>query len=109
VLRILSLSDLKPLEIDSPWIGFGLRWGNFPSVLRSSLLVEDEFGWGGGLGPWGRCDLLCVAWGWHGGQVHDGMDISHTQRGGRARGGVLLVAMAIGPIAGLPVLGWRRL
>jgi hypothetical protein len=29
VLRILSLSHLKPLEIDSPWIGFGLRLGKF--------------------------------------------------------------------------------
>jgi hypothetical protein len=46
VLRILSLSDLNPLEIDSPWIGFGLRWGNFPLVLRSRLQVEDEFGLG---------------------------------------------------------------
>jgi hypothetical protein len=53
VLRILSLSDLKPFEIDSSWIGFGLRWGNFPLVLRSRFLVEDEFGSGvGGGGTW---------------------------------------------------------
>jgi hypothetical protein len=48
VLRILSLSDLKPLEIDSPRIRFGLRWGNFPLVLRSRLQVEVESGSGGG-------------------------------------------------------------
>jgi hypothetical protein len=62
VLRILSLSDLKPLEIDSPWIGFGLRWGNFPSVLHSSLLVEDEFGWGEDLGH----GVGATSFVWHG-------------------------------------------
>jgi hypothetical protein len=29
VLRILSLSHLKLLELDLPWIGFGLRLGKF--------------------------------------------------------------------------------
>jgi hypothetical protein len=61
VLRILSLSDLKLLEIDSPWIGFGLRWGNFPSVLCSRLQVEDEFD-SGGLGH----GVGATAWARHG-------------------------------------------
>jgi hypothetical protein len=104
VLRILSLSDLKPLEIELPWIGFGLRRENFPSVLRSRLQVEDEFTWGGGrLGPRGRCDLLGTAQGWHG-----GVDILHEWRGGWARGGVLPVPMATRPIAGPTVMHWSR-
>jgi hypothetical protein len=89
VLRILSLSDLKPLEIDSPRIRFGLRWGNFPLVLRYRLQVEVESSSGGGLGPRGRCGLLGVARGWH---------------GGRACGGVLTVAMVTGPT----MMDWSR-
>jgi hypothetical protein len=46
---------------------------------------------------------------WHGGWARGGMDMSHGHRGGRARGGVLPVAMATGPIAGPTVMGWSRL
>jgi hypothetical protein len=50
-------------------------------------------GGGGGVGPRGRCGLLGVTLGCH---------------GGRARGGVLPVVMATGPIAGLTVMEWSR-
>jgi hypothetical protein len=82
MLRILSLSHLKPLEIDSPWIGL--------------------------LGPRGRCGLLGAAQGWHGGRARGSVDMSHRRHDSRVRGGVLQAAMATRPIAGPTVMGWSR-
>jgi hypothetical protein len=50
MLRILSLSDLKPLEIDSTWIVFGLRLGKFSfgSPLPTPGGRRVRLGGGGG-------------------------------------------------------------
>jgi hypothetical protein len=108
VQRILSLSHLKPIDIDSPWIGFGLRLRKFS--FGSLLLTPGgrRVRLGGGLGPRGWCGLLGAAQGWHGSRARGGVDMSQGRRGGRERDDVLPAAMATGPIARPTVMGWSR-
>jgi hypothetical protein len=67
VLRILSLSQLKSLEIDSPWIGFGLRLGKFSFDSSLPTLGGRRVRLGGGGGGGGLGHRVGAASGaWHG-------------------------------------------